>query len=197
MGSERFQVRSDWSEQHRESPPSQPEFPGRRSFLGVLIGVGTVVVGALLSIPLIRFAIYPLLADTTKTHWSKLGPFSNFTSLAAPVRKTVKVTHEDGWREMVAEKPVYITRGNRPGSEQGIEVLSSICPHLGCEVPWDKNRKLFVCPCHNSVFAPDGARVSGPTARGMDTLPIKTKDGNLMCRFEYFRQLVAEKEVIG
>ncbi len=197
MGSDRFQVRSEWSEQKPPERPSGPEFPGRRSFLGVLIGVGTVVVGAILSIPLIRFTIYPLLADTTKTHWSKLGLLSKYSALTVPVRKTVKVTHEDGWREMISEKPVYITKGNRPGSEDGVEVLSSICPHLGCEVPWDKNRKQFVCPCHNSVFAENGARVSGPTARGMDTLPIKTQDGELKVRFEYFRQLVAEKEEIG
>ena len=198
MGSERFQIRSEWADQNKKNnPPGGPEFPGRRSFFVVLVAAGTALVGALLSIPLIRFTIYPLLADTTKTHWAGLGPTSDFSSLAAPLRKTVTVTHEDGWRETVAQKPVYVTAGTRQGSEDGVEVLSSICPHLGCEVPWDNDRKQFVCPCHNSVFAPDGSRVSGPTSRGMDTLPIKTQDGKLMVRFEYFRQLVAEKEVIG
>ena len=33
----------------------------RRSFLGVPLGFGTVVMGAALSVPLIRFALHPLL----------------------------------------------------------------------------------------------------------------------------------------
>jgi len=37
----------------------------RRSFLGVLLGFGTVIMGAALSVPLIRFALHPLLTKTT------------------------------------------------------------------------------------------------------------------------------------
>jgi menaquinol-cytochrome c reductase iron-sulfur subunit len=194
---DRFKVRSEWADQNAQASSEKPEFPGRRSFFAVLIGVGMAVIGALLGIPLIRFTIYPLLAKTTQTAWSKLGSLSNFSSLKEPVRRIVKITQVDGWREIVTEKPVYITRGTRPGSEDGIEVLSSICPHLGCEVPWNKTRGQFVCPCHNSVFAADGSLVSGPAPRGMDTLPIQTKDGDLQVRFEYFRQLVPDKEVMG
>jgi hypothetical protein len=39
----------------------------RRPFLGVLLGFGAVVMGAALSVPVIRFALHPLLAPTTKT----------------------------------------------------------------------------------------------------------------------------------
>jgi hypothetical protein len=31
----------------------------------------------------------------------------------------------------------------------------------------------------------------------MDTLETKVQDGQLLVRFQYFRQLVADKEVIG
>jgi hypothetical protein len=31
----------------------------------------------------------------------------------------------------------------------------------------------------------------------MDTLQTSIQDGNLMVRFQYFRQLVADKEVVG
>src|SRR5437773_2271490 len=41
----------------------------RRSFLGVLLGFGTAVVGAALSIPLLRVALHPLLSTTTRTDW--------------------------------------------------------------------------------------------------------------------------------
>lgn len=122
---------------------------------------------------------------------------ASFSSLKEPIRRVVKITQVDGWRESVSQKPVYITKGTRSWSEDGVEVLSSICPHLGCEVPWNAERGQFVCPCHNSVFAADGSYVSGPALRGMDTLPIKTQNGELMVRFEYFRQLVPNKEVMG
>jgi quinol---cytochrome c reductase iron-sulfur subunit, bacillus type len=75
-------------------------------------------------------------------------------------------------------------------------ILSSICPHLGCTVPWVSAKKEFVCPCHGAVFAPDGNRVSGPALRGMDSLETTTKDGQLLVTFQYFRQLVSDKEVM-
>ena len=76
-------------------------------------------------------------------------------------------------------------------------VLSSICPHLGCTVPWNSGRKAFVCPCHGASFSLDGSRIDGPSLRGMDALESSVEDGQLLVRFQYFRQLVADKEVIG
>ncbi len=197
MNSDPFHVRSQWTEKREKGQPPEPEFPGRRSFFMVLLGVGGAFVAALLSIPLIRYTIYPLLANTTKTSWSSLGPLDSFSAMTQPMRKTVKILQVDGWRESVSEKPVYVTKGTRPGAQNGIEVLSSVCPHLGCEVPWNENRGQFVCPCHNSVFAADGSYVSGPARRGMDTLPIESQNGDLKVRFEYFRELVPDKEVMG
>src|SRR6266487_3555963 len=55
----------------------------RRSFLGVLLGFGTVVMGAALSVPLIRFALHPLLAKTTDIGWSDVGKIDEFASLTA------------------------------------------------------------------------------------------------------------------
>jgi menaquinol-cytochrome c reductase iron-sulfur subunit len=47
------------------------------------------------------------------------------------------------------------------------------------------------------MFTPDGSRISGPSQRGMDTLQTSVQDGQLLVRFQYFRQLVSDKEVIG
>src|SRR5215831_2363751 len=59
----------------------------RRSFLGVLLGFGTVVMGAALSVPLIRFALHPLLARTTEIGWSEVGKTDEFASLTAPAKR--------------------------------------------------------------------------------------------------------------
>jgi menaquinol-cytochrome c reductase iron-sulfur subunit len=166
---------------------------GRRSFLGVLLGLGSVFVGALLSVPLIRFALFPLLRRTTDIKSSPLGRFSEFTSPAEPVMRTIQIEQVDGWRKAISERAVYVTKDNHGQ----LRVLSSICPHLGCTIPWHKERKQFACPCHGAAFAADGTRITGPSLRGMDTLETSVQDGQLMVRFQYFRQLVSDKEVIG
>jgi menaquinol-cytochrome c reductase iron-sulfur subunit len=176
-----------------KSSPSRFPLEGRRSFLGVLLGIGSLFVGALLSVPLIRFALFPLLRRTTELKSSPVGELKDFSSLTEPVMCTVQIEQVDGWRKAVSEKAVYVTKD---GQGQ-LRVLSSICPHLGCTVPWNKDKKEFVCPCHGATFAPDGTRVSGPSLRGMDALETSVQNGQLLVRFQYFRQLVSDKEVIG
>jgi quinol---cytochrome c reductase iron-sulfur subunit, bacillus type len=165
----------------------------RRSFLGALLALGSFCVGALLSVPLIRFALFPLLRLTTELEPSPVGPLSNFSSLSEPVARTIQIEQLDGWRKTVSEKTVYVTND----IHGQLCVLSSICPHLGCTVPWVSGKKEFVCPCHGGVFAPDGSRISGPPLRRMDSLETTIQDGQLLVRFQYFRQLVADKEVVG
>ncbi|GAC1615904.1 MAG: menaquinol-cytochrome c reductase iron-sulfur subunit [Candidatus Acidiferrum sp.] len=165
----------------------------RRSFLGALLGLGSLFVGGLLSVPLIRFALFPLLRRTTELKSSSLGAVGEFAALREPVMRTIQIEQVDGWRKAVSEKAVYITK-DQNGQ---LRVLTSVCPHLGCTVPWNKGKNQFVCPCHGATFSLDGSRISGPSQRGMDTLETSVEDGQLLVRFQYFRQLVSNKEVIG
>ncbi len=181
-----------------EATPCKPGVEGtsledRRSFLAVLLGIGSVLVGALLAVPLLRFALFPLLRRTTELKSSPVGDLSEFSSITEPVLRTIQIEQVDGWRRAVSEKAVYIARDQ----EGKLRVLTSVCPHLGCTVPWNKEKKQFICPCHGGTFMPDGTRVSGPSLRGMDSLESSQQDGKLMVRFQYFRQLVADKEVVG
>lgn len=172
-------------------PEGQPVT--RRSFLGVLLGFGTVVMGAALSIPLIRFALHPLLAKTTAINWSEIGKIDEFSAIAQPVKKLITVEQVDGWRKIVSEKAVYVL----PPKDGQIRVLSPICPHLGCSIPWVEAKAQFICPCHTAVFAMDGTRISGPSPRSMDDLEFKLEDGILKVHYQFFRQLVATKEILS
>jgi menaquinol-cytochrome c reductase iron-sulfur subunit len=155
-----------------KSTTAEPALQNRRSFLGALLSIGSVFVGVLLSVPLIRFAIFPLIRRTTDLKNSPVGSLSEFSSLTEPAMRTIQIEQIDGWRETLSEKAVYITKDQRGQ----LCVLSSICPHLGCTVPWNKEKKQFICPCHGGTFSADGSRVSGPSQRGMDTLETSVQD---------------------
>ena len=170
---------------------------GRRSFFLWLIAVGTAAMGALLSVPLVRYTLYPVFAKTTSLSWSDLGNTSNYASITAPERKDIEIRQVDGWRESISKKPVYVTKGKRKLAINNTEVLTAVCPHLGCEVPWNADEGKFVCPCHGSKFAPDGSLLQGPATRGMDTLPIKVQSDELKVRYEYFQALLPYKKEVG
>ena len=172
---------------------SSSSLEDRRSFLGALLGVGSVFVGGLLSVPLIRLVLHPLLRSTTPVAWSGIGTVDELVSINTPTRKNILIEQRDGWRKVVSEKAVYVIK-NAGGQ---LAVLSSVCPHLGCSVPWVAEKNEFVCPCHIGRFAPDGKLLGGPPPRGMDHLESCVENGVLQVHHQYFRQLVPFKEVIG
>ncbi|MEO8043428.1 MAG: ubiquinol-cytochrome c reductase iron-sulfur subunit [Spartobacteria bacterium] len=184
---------NDPDESHAATKLDSAEPISRRSFLGVLLGIGSVVMGAALAVPVIRFTLHPLFANTTKTNWTDLGKVAEFASLTAPLKKVITVEQRDGWRKIISEKAIYIL----PMKGNETRVLSPICPHLGCSIPWSEAKQEFLCPCHGAVFAPDGTRVSGPSPRSMDELACRVENGTLQVRYQYFRQLVATKEVLA
>ena len=166
----------------------------RRSFFGALLGISTAAMGALLAVPVLRYVLYPLYAKNKGAWWSKVMPFKEMPLASAdPVSKTITFNQRDGWREVVTNKLVY---AETLPSEETL-VLSSICPHLGCTVQWQADKDRFYCPCHGSVYNKEGKHVAGPAPRGMDPLPTKTEDGNLLVHFEYFREDVPNREVVG
>jgi menaquinol-cytochrome c reductase iron-sulfur subunit len=176
-----------------KSAPGETSIGNRRSFFGALVAVGAVFVGGLLSVPLIRFALFPLIRRTTELKNAPLGAVSEFASLTEPAMRTIHIEQVDGWRKTISEKVVYVTKD----AQNQLRVLTAVCPHLGCTVPWNKEKKQFVCPCHGAIFTLDGSMVSGPSLRAMDALETSVQDGQLLVKFQYFRQLVADKEVVG
>ncbi|QLY33216.1 Rieske (2Fe-2S) protein [Nocardia huaxiensis] len=54
------------------------------------------------------------------------------------------------------------------------QAFSNVCTHLGCKVNEPADGKI-VCPCHNSVFGLDGAVLSGPAGRPLDSRGIRVE----------------------
>jgi Rieske Fe-S protein len=57
---------------------------------------------------------------------------------------------------------VAITRVANTGTVEDFVALSSICPHLGCQVHWETQNERFFCPCHNGAFDAQGNPTAGP-----------------------------------
>lgn len=165
----------------------------RRSFLRILLVAFGGAISATLAFPLVRFATFPLRAREDETSWSDVGKMDEFASLAEPVVRTVDVKRIDGWRSSMAQDGVYVV----PAGSGKLKVLSSVCPHLGCGVRWIEKQDKFICPCHGGTFTRTGVYVSGPPRRAMDELESKVENGVLKVRFQYFRQLAANKEPVA
>ncbi len=50
----------------------------------------------------------------------------------------------------------------------GFLAISRKCTHLGCTLPWDSEKKQFICPCHASAFDITGDVVNPPASRALD-----------------------------
>ena len=158
--------------------------------MGVLLGLGSAFVGALLAAPVLRYVFYPLTAHSDDSEWTEVDSITILSGATMPLRHQLELKRRDGWREVTTQPVIYIIK-----TGDKLAALSAICPHLGCTVPWDPGRKEFVCPCHGGAFSLDGTRISGPPRRSLDSLETRISGGTLMVRYQSFRPDVSSKEV--
>src|ERR1035437_6417525 len=123
----------------------------RRSFFGMLLGMGSLLIGAIVGTPLLRYVLYPVYANSRRGEWSEVGDISEFDKTEEPVSKIISLAQRDGWREVVSTQSVYVNRM----ADGHLQVLSAICPHMGCSVAWQPTQGKFVCPCHGGQFKAD------------------------------------------
>ncbi|HEY4241092.1 MAG TPA: Rieske 2Fe-2S domain-containing protein [Kofleriaceae bacterium] len=151
----------------------------RRKFLKVATCALGGGVGIALAAPALRLFVAPA-GETTVTSPTEpldLGPAARFKDGAPPARvEIVAPVVKDAWSaaEHVVLGAAWIQRA---GSQ--LVALSAVCPHLGCAVGWDAAAKNFLCPCHDSRFTASGDKLTGPSERGLDPLPLVEKDGRL------------------
>lgn len=65
------------------------------------------------------------------------------------------------------EGKIIINNNNKYGVYRDIagkyHFVSVICPHLGCELKWNKDDLSWDCPCHGSRFDIDGNLIDSPS----------------------------------
>ena len=152
----------------------------RRKFLKVATcaiggGVGLAVAG-----PALTLLASPAGKTTVATPTAPLdlGLAEQFRAGADP-RKVdiVAPVIKDAW--VAAHNVVLGAAWVQRTKEDKLVALSAICPHLGCGIGWEPITRNFLCPCHDSRFSPDGTKLTGPSERGMDPLPLEIKDGRV------------------
>jgi menaquinol-cytochrome c reductase iron-sulfur subunit len=157
----------------------------RRSFIFLL--PVSVFAGVFSSIAVAAFRfLRPRIVRETTDSWTDVALMSELKG-EFPVAKKITADHISGWALTREEHQVYVL----PGKNN--QVLSAVCPHEGCEVAWDKDANRFSCPCHESYFAADGARVTGPARRGLDSLPSRIQDGKLQVQYQSYENNTAEQ----
>ncbi len=64
--------------------------------------------------------------------------------------------------------------------ERGFAAVTAVCTHLGCTIQYFSNDGRFHCPCHGSVFAPDGKVLHGPAPKPLEWFEVTlARDGEL------------------
>ena len=139
---------------------TESDVPTRRSFLetcstyvmgfGLTLGYGTFGT-------LIGWFLYP--SKGAAKAWQFVADLGSFG-----VGKSITYQGPAGQK-------VVITRMENNGSADDFIALSSVCPHLGCQVHWEATNSRFFCPCHNGAFNGVGEPLSGPPKDSNQTLP--------------------------
>lgn len=80
---------------------------------------------------------------------------------------------------------VHVTRRDDKGGSEDFTALSSVCPHLGCQVHWQPQHNRYFCPCHDGVFDAEGLGVAGPPeGMALPGYPVEVQDGLLFIHVE-------------
>ena len=76
----------------------------------------------------------------------------------------------------LADEKIFVFRDR----DKGFAVASAVCTHLGCTVAHFTSDQKFHCPCHGSVFGPDGSVQHGPAPRPLNWFEVTlARDGQL------------------
>jgi Rieske Fe-S protein len=105
----------------------------------------------------------------------------------------------DAWNRYPNEPVGAVFLRRRKGTND-VYAHNVICPHAGCFVDFHIGQRNFKCPCHDSRFTPDGARIDPkhcPSPRDLDALevdPEGLRRGEVLVAFKNFRTAIPQKK---
>ncbi|MFZ0169563.1 MAG: ubiquinol-cytochrome c reductase iron-sulfur subunit [Candidatus Dormiibacterota bacterium] len=131
----------------------------RRKFM--IVGINAVGAGTALLIgaPIVGSVLSPLFVKR-KTPWVLVADIGQ-VPVGVPTAYVVNLPIDEGWSVPPVPRTVYVVKLNLNGSVQML-TLSNVCTHMQCDVHWDLNLQLFLCPCHGGLYSVTGTNVGGP-----------------------------------
>ena len=128
--------------------------PGRRGFIGVLLGGGLLTLLGSMLYSVGRYVIPPKAADA---------------GLSSVVAGKVK--------DFPPNSGKIFRFGNRPGvlvrtAAGEFRAFSAVCTHLNCTVQYRPDLEHIWCACHNGHFDLFGRNIAGPPPRPLDPFDV-------------------------
>ncbi len=172
----------------------QPGSPERRSFLVQSLTAAAALVAGVVPLTIGLFAILAGLGKKSEAARIRVASLAAIPADGTPRAFPVSAERTDAWTRHPTSRigTVFI----RKAADEKLEVFNATCPHLGCIVGYKPDRHAFACPCHNSFFDVDGARIDPehcPSPRGLDTLAHEVVDGEIYVTFQRYRSGIPEK----
>ncbi|AFC29915.1 ubiquinol-cytochrome c reductase iron-sulfur subunit [Paenibacillus mucilaginosus] len=173
------------SQRHGEKPVKRREM-SRRQFLSYTLGGAGAFMGAGMIVPMVRFAVDPVLQPKSQADWVKVVEEAQVTEV--PKSFKFKVHQVDGWYESDPELEAWIAKGK----DGKVFALNPTCKHLGCTVNWNgspEHKDEYYCPCHGAHYTADGKNLA-VAPLPLDEYEVKIEQG-----FVYLGQLGPNKRV--
>ena len=140
-----------------ENNPGSKTEPGRRRFIGSLLGGGLFASAVSFLYPVLRYIVPPAVADLggDEVVAAKIG-------------------------ELKANSSKIFRFGNRPGlllltAEGEYRAMSATCTHLSCTVQYRSDVHQVWCACHNGMYDLGGRNVSGPPPRPLEAFQVHVR----------------------
>lgn len=177
-----------------------PAREGRRNFFSeaLALAVGAFVGLVPLAAGLMVF-FDPLRRRVEAGDFIRIAPLDSLPDDGIPRQFPVVADRDDAWNRYRAQ-PLGSVFLRRSGPQ--VDALNAVCPHLGCMVDFLGDRDIFRCPCHNSLFEPNGERIippdgNCPSPRSLDPLAAEVRgDGAaamVWVKFQNFRAGTPER----
>lgn len=180
------------------APRGENEDTSRRSALRTFVAAGALAYAGALCVPALGF----LNSTGGKSEggagkalrWVRVGRLADLPKNGEPRRMTVIDDERDAFtvtRDQLLGAVWLVREGEK------VRAMSSVCPHLGCAIDVNPDKKSFNCPCHASRFSLAGVPEAGPSPRDMDALETRIVDNTwIEVAFKRFKQGKKEREEV-
>ncbi len=174
----------------------EADVQARRGFLAkvlaVVLGAGAYLTPVLAGV--VSF-LNPLRQKRQAGQFMRLATLDALPSDGTPLKTTVTMDRVDAWNRMPNQPVGAVFLRLVDSEKKEVRAIHVVCPHAGCFITYDAEKKGFFCPCHNASFDLEGRRLDATSSspRDLDTLDCKVEAGEVWVRYQNFRTGISEK----